>query len=123
MTEPDAARAPSPPDAAPDSATVSAPVSAEAMAGAAQRAARLMRLLGHDARLMVLCHLVDGEVTVGALTARLGLSQSALSQHLARLRAEGLVAARREGAHMHYRLASDEAGRLIGALHAIYCPD
>ena len=93
------------------------------MAGAAQRAARLMRLLGHDARLMVLCHLVDGEVTVGALTARLGLSQSALSQHLARLRAEGLVAARREGAHMHYRLASDEAGRLIGALHAIYCPD
>lgn len=91
------------------------------MAGAAERAARLLRLMGHDGRLMVLCHLAQGEESVGALAERLGLSQSALSQHLARLKGEGLVASRREGAHMFYRLESAEAAALLEAVHALYC--
>ena len=87
----------------------------------AAEAARLLRLMGHDGRLMVLCHLAQGEETVGALEAKLALSQSALSQHLAKLRAEGLVAARRDGQHMRYRLASPEAARILEALHDLYC--
>lgn len=91
------------------------------MEAAAGRAARLLRLMGHDGRLMVLCHLMQGERTVGALEARLGLSQSALSQHLARLRADGLVKARRGGLHVHYSLASDEAATVLRTLYGLYC--
>ncbi|MFP4125514.1 MAG: metalloregulator ArsR/SmtB family transcription factor [Alphaproteobacteria bacterium] len=97
-------------------------VSAADLAGAAGRAARLLRLMGHDARLMILCHLADSEQHVGALEAKLGLSQSALSQHLARLRGEGLVATRRSGQQIFYRLASAEAARILAALHEVYCP-
>jgi ArsR family transcriptional regulator len=91
------------------------------MAEAAGRAARLLRLMGHDGRLMILCHLAGGEMTVGALEARLALSQSALSQHLARLRAEGLVTARRDGARIHYSLASPEAAAVLETLQRLYC--
>jgi DNA-binding transcriptional ArsR family regulator len=91
------------------------------MAVAAQRAARLLRLMGHEGRLMVLCHLAQGEQTVGALEARLGLSQSALSQHLAKLRADGLVAATRDGLHMRYRLVSPEAAQVLETLYRVYC--
>lgn len=87
----------------------------------AAEAARLLRLMGHDARLMVLCHLMGGEQTVGALEARLGLSQSALSQHLAKLRADGLVKTRREGLHVHYSLASREAAAVLQTLYGLYC--
>ncbi len=97
-------------------------VSAAELAGAAGRAARLLRLMGHDARLMILCHLAEEEQHVGALEAKLGLSQSALSQHLARLRAEGLVATRRAGQQIFYRLASEEAARILAAVHEVYCP-
>lgn len=97
-------------------------VSAAELAGAAGRAARLLRLMGHDARLMILCHLAESEQHVGALEAKLGLSQSALSQHLARLRAEGLVATRRSGQQIFYRLASEEAARILAAVHEVYCP-
>lgn len=97
-------------------------VSAAELAGAAARAARLLRLMGHDARLMILCHLAEGEQHVGALEAKLDLSQSALSQHLARLRAEGLVATRRAGQQIFYRLASEEAAQILAAVHAVYCP-
>ena len=91
------------------------------MAAASSRAARLLRLMGHDGRLMVLCHLAEREQTVGALEQKLGLRQSALSQHLARLRQDGLVATRRDGQQIHYRLASLEVARILEALHAIYC--
>jgi DNA-binding transcriptional ArsR family regulator len=87
----------------------------------AAEAARLLRLMGHDARLMVLCHLMGGEQTVGALEGRLGLSQSALSQHLARLRADGLVKTRKEGLHVHYSLASPEAAAVLRTLYGLYC--
>lgn len=93
-----------------------------AMAAAAGRAARLLRVMGHEGRLMVLCHLAEKEQSVGALEQKLGLSQSALSQHLAKLRQDGLVATRRDGQQIHYRLASTEVARVLATLQAMYCP-
>lgn len=91
-------------------------------AARAGEAAGLLRALGHEARLMVLCQLAEGEHAVGALQEGSGLSQSALSQHLAKLRQAGLVATRREGQAIFYRLADAKAARVIETLAAIYCP-
>lgn len=91
-------------------------------AARAGEAAELLRALGHEARLMVLCQLAEGEHAVGALQEGSGLSQSALSQHLAKLRQAGLVATRREGQAIFYRLADAKAARVIETLAAIYCP-
>lgn len=87
----------------------------------AEEAARLLSALGQTKRLMVLCRLVDNEMSVGALAEAVGLGQSALSQHLARLRDLGIVATRREAQTIYYRLASDNARRLIGLLYELYC--
>lgn len=84
-------------------------------------AASMMRALSHEARLRVLCELVGGEKTAGDLVTRSGLSQSALSQHLAKLRAEGLVATRRDAQVIHYRLDDPKASRLLAVLHQLYC--
>ena len=84
-------------------------------------AAALMRALSHEARLRVLCDLVGGERTAGDLVRRSGLSQSALSQHLSRLRAEGLLATRREAQSIHYRIADPRAARVLAILYEIYC--
>ena len=92
------------------------------MERAAGRAAGLMRALANEHRLLILCQLAAGERGVGELVAAIGLSQSAVSQHLARLRAEGLVKTRREGQAIFYSLASDEVSRVIATLYAIYCP-
>ncbi len=92
------------------------------MERAAGRAAGLMRALANEHRLLILCQLAAGERGVGELVAAVGLSQSAVSQHLARLRAEGLVKTRREGQAIFYSLASDEVSRVIATLYAIYCP-
>jgi len=86
-------------------------------------AARLLRLLAHEKRLLVLCHLAGSvEMNVGELVAVAGLSQSALSQHLARLREDGLVATRREAQTIHYRLADPKAARIVALLRDLYCP-
>jgi ArsR family transcriptional regulator, virulence genes transcriptional regulator len=84
-------------------------------------AAAMMRALSHEARLRVLCDLVGGERMAGELVERSGLSQSALSQHLAKLREEGLVATRREGQSVFYRIADPRAARILGVLYEIYC--
>ena len=84
-------------------------------------AASMMRALSHEARLLVLCELVGGERTAGELVQRSGLSQSALSQHLAKLRDENIVATRREAQSIFYRIADPKAARLLGVLHEIYC--
>lgn len=97
-------------------------LSPNAFARKAGDAAALLKALAHEARLMVLCQLVDGERPAGALQEAAGLSQSALSQHLARLREDGLVATRREGTTIHYRLADPKAARVLETLAAIYCP-
>ncbi|KPL53696.1 ArsR/SmtB family transcription factor [Prosthecomicrobium hirschii] len=89
--------------------------------GKADRAARLLDALGHTKRLMALCRLMDQEMSVGALAEAVGLTQSALSQHLGRLRDLGIVATRRESQTIYYRLASDEVRRLIAVLYDIYC--
>lgn len=88
----------------------------------AGRAAALLRLLGNEKRLMILCQLVDGELSVGALQARIGLSQSALSQHLALLREQGIVATRRESQTVYYRIADAAALRVIETLAELFCP-
>lgn len=94
----------------------------EAFAAKAGEAAALLKALAHEARLMVLCQLLDGEHSAGALQVASGLSQSALSQHLARLRDEGLVTTRREAQTIFYSLADPNVARVLDTLAAIYCP-
>lgn len=89
----------------------------------AAAAAKLLRSLANERRLMILCQLGDEELSVGALQARLGLSQSALSQHLALLREEGVLAARRDGRTIFYRIADPAALRVIATLAEIFCPE
>ncbi|WP_246071882.1 ArsR/SmtB family transcription factor [Marilutibacter aestuarii] len=84
-------------------------------------ASTLLRTLGNPQRLMILCHLVEGELGVGELHARLALSQSALSQHLAVLREAGIVDTRREGVQVFYRLQPGPAQQVMATLHDIYC--
>ena len=89
----------------------------------AVEAAALLRQLANPRRLMLLCQLAaEGEMTVNRLAARIGLSQAALSQHLMRLRADGLVERRREGTHLHYRIADPRVERLMNALYTLFCP-
>ena len=89
----------------------------------ASQAARLLRALSNENRLMLLCLLFEGEKTVGELNESLDLSQSALSQHLAVLREEGMVQTRRAGQSIYYGLASPPAQQVIETLHSVYCPD
>lgn len=90
----------------------------------AAKAAALMKALSNEHRLLILCHLIsEGELTVGALVERVPLSQSALSQHLARLREERLVAFRRESQTLHYRVADPKAGQVLELLRDLFCPD
>ena len=93
----------------------------EVMAEHASDAAGLMKALGNESRLMILCTLVDGERTVGELNDIVPLSQSALSQQLARLRQQGLVETRRASQTIFYSLAPGPADRVIHLLHEIYC--
>ena len=81
----------------------------------------LMRAFGNESRLMILCALADGEHSVGELNELVPVSQSALSQQLARLRREGLVTTRRESQVIHYSLADGPADKIIHALHEIFC--
>jgi DNA-binding transcriptional ArsR family regulator len=88
----------------------------------AREVSDLLRLLANEKRLLVLCQLsLAGEMSVTALGEEVGLGQSALSQHLARLRAKGLVATRREAQTLFYRIADKRIGKLLEALYAIYC--
>lgn len=86
----------------------------------AGEAADLMKLLANDQRLIILCRLSDAEMSVSELGEHVSLAQSALSQHLAKLRAHGLVATRRDGQSIYYRLASPTAQKLVGALCELY---
>ncbi|MBK5264461.1 MAG: helix-turn-helix transcriptional regulator [Alphaproteobacteria bacterium] len=88
----------------------------------ASRAAALLRLLGNERRLMILCQLADGELSVGQIQPRVGISQSALSQHLALLREEGIVATRREAQTIYYHIADPSVLRVIATLAELFCP-
>jgi DNA-binding transcriptional ArsR family regulator len=88
----------------------------------AARAAALLKALGNEQRLMILCNLVAGPLTVGALNEHVHLSQSALSQHLGVLRESGIVATTRESQSIIYSLPPGIATRIIALLHAEFCP-
>jgi len=85
------------------------------------QAVSLLKSLANDSRLMIMCVLAEGELSVGALNERIDLSQSALSQHLALLRDRGLVRTRRESQTIYYSLADTDAIGLIEKLHDIFC--
>ena len=87
----------------------------------ADEAAELLAAMSNPKRLLILCHLLGQELNVGQLAERVDLAQSPLSQHLAKLRALKLVAARRDGQQVLYRLASDEVVKVLTTLHGIYC--
>ena len=93
-----------------------------AMEAGAAEAEALLSLLANRHRLMVMCHLIDGEKTVSELLQRGNLSQSALSQHLGKLRDASLVSTRRDGQKIHYSIASTEAQALIETLCELYKP-
>ncbi|MGB3881818.1 MAG: metalloregulator ArsR/SmtB family transcription factor [Diaphorobacter nitroreducens] len=89
----------------------------------AARAAALLRAVGNEHRLLVLCLLIEqGEASVGTLLEQVRLSQSALSQHLARMRDDGLVTFRRDAQTLYYRIADPAAEKLVAALKDIFCP-
>src|SRR5882724_5737186 len=87
----------------------------------AAAAAGLLKVLSNEARLMILCQLIDGEKPVNELEEKVGLKQSAVSQHLAILRHERLVKTRRQAQFIYYSLASPEAKAVVSALYKIYC--
>ena len=90
----------------------------------AEETATILALLANSHRLLILCKLVEaGERTVGALAQDIGLSQSALSQHLALLRAENIVGTRREAQTIHYRVTDPRVASLLSALQGIFCTD
>ncbi len=87
----------------------------------AKRASNFLKALAHESRLIILCILADGEKSVSELEHELSLRQPTVSQQLARLRADGLVSTRRDGKIIYYRLASDEARIVIGAIYDVFC--
>lgn len=102
--------------------TMALDLSPRDMQAHAREAAQFLRALAHDTRLMILCTLNGQELSVGALQAELDVSQSALSQHLAVLREEGLVATRRQSQTIFYRIAHPAAVAVIAVLAETFCP-
>ncbi|EEX08282.1 transcriptional regulator, ArsR family [Ruegeria lacuscaerulensis ITI-1157] len=91
------------------------------MAESAAQATAFLKTLAHEGRLMILCHLSAGEKSVGELERLLNLRQAAVSQMLARLRAEGLVSTRREGKTVYYSLSDGNTSQVIDLLYSLYC--
>ena len=91
------------------------------MGESAREASEFLKALAHESRLLILCNLLGGEKSVGELEAFLDLRQSTVSQQLARLRLEGLVAARRDGKTIYYNIASDKVRSVIGVLYSAFC--
>jgi DNA-binding transcriptional ArsR family regulator len=93
----------------------------DAMRRNAVDAVYLLKGLANENRLIIMCVLAEGELSVGQLNARVELSQSALSQHLGVMREQGLVKTRRESQTIFYRLAQTPALEIVSLLHSIYC--
>lgn len=95
----------------------------ELLQESADQAAALLQAVGNPKRLVILCLLIQqGEMSVGVLNEMVALSPSALSQHLARMRQEGLVSYRREAQTLYYRIEDPNVAKLIGTLKDIFCP-
>jgi DNA-binding transcriptional ArsR family regulator len=93
----------------------------DGMIANAQEASEFLKALSHEARLVILCLLVEGEKSVAEIEETLSLRQPAVSQQLARLRADDLVQTRRDGKSIYYSLARPEVRDIIAALHAAFC--
>ena len=91
------------------------------MESAADRASELLKALSNRHRLLIVCQLIDGERSVGDLAVFLGLRDSTVSQHLALLRRDGLVASRRDAQTIYYSIASDPAREVLAALYRVFC--
>lgn len=89
----------------------------------AKEAAQLLKLLANESRLMICCTLAAQELSVSEINERIPLSQSALSQHLAKLREAGLLNTRKDGLTVYYQLHGSQVMQIIQTLKAIYCPD
>jgi ArsR family transcriptional regulator len=101
-----------------------APTDFAAFEANAAQVAQILRALANERRLMILCKLVEwGEANVTTLAEAVGLSQSALSQHLARMREEGIVDYRREGQTLWYRIAEPRIELILAQLQNLYCRD
>ena len=85
------------------------------------KAAKLLKAISNERRLLILCYLLEGEMSVGEMNDRLELSQSALSQHLALLRRNQLVKTRKEAQTVFYRIESDEVKAVMKVMHDLYC--
>jgi len=93
----------------------------DAMKAAADSASDLLKALANRHRLLIVCQLIDGERSVGDLAELLGLRDSTVSQHLALLRKDGLVSARRDAQTIYYSIASEPAREILAALYRVYC--
>jgi DNA-binding transcriptional ArsR family regulator len=93
----------------------------DVMEAAADSASDLLKALANRHRLLIICQLIDGERSVGDLAGFLALRDSTVSQHLALLRKDGLVSARRDGQTIYYSIASDPAREILTALYRVYC--
>lgn len=94
----------------------------EAMLAAAEQASELLKSLANRHRLLIVCQLIEGERSVGELTQFVGIRDSTMSQHLALLRKDGIVKARREGQAVFYSIASAPARQVLEALYQNFCP-
>ncbi len=95
----------------------------EDMLAALDRASEFLKSLSGRSRLMLLCHLWDGEKPVGELVRLTGMRDTAVSQQLALLRKDGIVTARRDGQTLYYSIAHEGASRVLETLHGVFCPD
>jgi DNA-binding transcriptional ArsR family regulator len=93
------------------------------MIASAKEASQLLKAMSNERRLLILCHLATGEKAVCELETLVGLSQSALSQHLAKLRRDKLVCTRRNAQSIYYSLDGGAARAVMAALHRLYCTD
>ena len=93
------------------------------MHDSAEGVSDLLKLLGHPDRLMVLCQLKFGEQSVGELARNLDIKQSPLSQHLARMRYEGVVSSRRDAQTMYYSIADEKVAQVVTVLYDLYCAE
>ncbi|HEX9206669.1 MAG TPA: metalloregulator ArsR/SmtB family transcription factor [Steroidobacteraceae bacterium] len=113
---PTRARRPLPPSLVPDPSRIGE------MHEHAAEAAGFLKVLGNEQRLLILCNLLEGPLTVGELNERIDLSQSALSQHLALLREAGILETRRESQSIFYSLPAGPVTQMMAVMQDIYCP-
>jgi len=96
-------------------------IESDVMERAADQASELLKALSNRHRLLIICQLIDGERSVGELAAFLNLRDSTVSQHLALLRKDGLIAARRDGQTIYYSITSDPAREVLKTLYQVFC--